>query len=326
MSDDTMAQDGFEPRPEMEKPANDGGAAAPDPIEALKAENADLDDRVLRLAAEMENPAKRMEREIADTRAYAITKFARDMLTATDSLSRALLVLPAETRDTADGAMKSLIDGHRAHRARDAAPARDLHGVKPIEAEGQKFDPHRHQAMFEVPDPTRPEGTVVQVVQTGYAIGDRVLRPGHGGRRQGRRAAVSAGRRRAHRQERLGASRKSAILARPTLSSSSRVPGGLERAVIVDGARGVFDHNAVEPGGHAVFRSPGDAIIGGEAAQEQPLQAAFAEVSSEAREGLVVVFLEARIGIDGFAVALADDGLGMGGCRAPPRTGRPWCR
>ena len=104
MSDDTMAQDGFEPRPEMEKPANDAGPA-PDPVEALKAENAELKDRVLRLAAEMENLRKRMEREIADTRAYAITKFARDMLTATDSLSRALLVLPPEARDTADGAM-----------------------------------------------------------------------------------------------------------------------------------------------------------------------------------------------------------------------------
>ena len=175
MSDDTMAQDGFEPRPEMEKPANDAGPA-PDPTEALKAENADLKDRVLRLAAEMENLRKRMEREIADTRAYAITKFARDMLTATDSLSRALLVLPAETRDTADGAMKSLIDGIELTE-REMQRLLATHGVKPIEAEGQKFDPHRHQAMFEVPDPTRPEGTVVQVVQSGYAIGDRVLRP-----------------------------------------------------------------------------------------------------------------------------------------------------
>ena len=82
MSDDTMAQDGFEPRPELETPAE------ADPIETLAAENADLKDRLLRLAAEMDNLRKRMEREIADTRSYAITKFARDMLTATDSLSR----------------------------------------------------------------------------------------------------------------------------------------------------------------------------------------------------------------------------------------------
>jgi molecular chaperone GrpE len=172
MSDDTMAQDGFEPRPEMENPAPE----TPDPIEALKTENAELKDRVLRLAAEMENLRKRMDREIADTRAYAITKFARDMLTATDSLSRAMLVLPPEARDTADGPMKSLIEGIELTE-REMQRLLAVHGVKPIEAEGQKFDPHKHQAMFEVPDPTRPEGTVVQVVQTGYAIGDRVLRP-----------------------------------------------------------------------------------------------------------------------------------------------------
>ena len=171
MSDDTMAQDGFEPRPEIETPAPEA-----DPVEALIKENADLKDRLLRLAAEMENVRKRMAREIEDTRSYAITKFARDMLTATDSLSRALLVLPAETRDTAEGPLKSLIDGIDLTE-REMQRLLAVHGVKPIEAEGQKFDPHRHQAMFEVPDPTRPEGTVVQVVQAGYAIGDRVLRP-----------------------------------------------------------------------------------------------------------------------------------------------------
>jgi molecular chaperone GrpE len=171
MSDDTMAQDGFEPRPELETPAPEA-----DPTAALAAENADLKDRLLRLAAEMENFRKRMEREIADTRAYAITKFARDMLTATDSLNRAMLVLPAEARDTADGPLKALIEGIELTE-REMQRLLAVHGVRQIEAEGQKFDPHKHQAMFEVPDPTRPEGTVVQVVQTGYAIGARVLRP-----------------------------------------------------------------------------------------------------------------------------------------------------
>ncbi|MBN9305116.1 MAG: nucleotide exchange factor GrpE [Devosia sp. 67-54] len=184
MSDDTMAQDGFEPRPEIETPAPEA-----DPVEALQKENADLKDRLLRLAAEMENLRKRMGREIEDTRAYAITKFARDMLTATDSLSRALVVLPAETRDTADGALKSLIDGIELTE-REMQRLLAVHGVKPIEAEGQKFDPHKHQAMFEVPDPTRPEGTVVQVVQTGYAIGNRVLRPAMVGIAKGGPAAA----------------------------------------------------------------------------------------------------------------------------------------
>lgn len=151
-------------------------ATAPDPIEALKAENQDMRDKLLRTIAEMENLRKRTEREIADTRSYAIAGFARDMLTATDSLSRALMVLPAEARDSSDATTRSLIEGIEMTE-REMQRLLAKHGVKPIEAEGQKFDPHKHQAMFEVPDPSRPEGTVVQVVQAGFAIGDRVLRP-----------------------------------------------------------------------------------------------------------------------------------------------------
>ena len=147
-----------------------------DPIEALRAENAELRDRVLRTHAEMENLRKRTQREIEDTRSYAIAGFARDMLTATDSLSRALMVLPAEARDSSDATIRSLIEGIEMTE-REMQRLLAKHGVKPIEAEGQKFDPHKHQAMFEVPDPSRPEGTVVQVVQAGFAIGDRVLRP-----------------------------------------------------------------------------------------------------------------------------------------------------
>jgi molecular chaperone GrpE len=171
MSDDTMAEDGFEPRPEAEEAAAEAAT-----MDALVAENAELKDRLLRLAAEMENLRKRLAREVEDTRSYAITKFARDMLTATDSLNRAMMVLPPEAREHADGPLKSLIDGIELTE-REMQRLLAVHGVRPIEAEGQKFDPHKHQAMFEVPDPTRPEGTVVQVVQAGFAIGDRVLRP-----------------------------------------------------------------------------------------------------------------------------------------------------
>jgi molecular chaperone GrpE len=124
----------------------------------------------------MENLRKRTEREVADTRTYAIAGFARDMLAATDSLSRAMVVVPAEERAAATGTLKSLIDGIELTE-REMQRLLAKHGVKPIEALGQKFDPHRHQAMFEVPDPAQPEGTVVQVVQAGFAIGDRVLRP-----------------------------------------------------------------------------------------------------------------------------------------------------
>ena len=187
MSDETAA-------PEDVNPAAEATAEAPaeavvDPVEALTAENADLRDKLLRTVAEMENLRKRTQREIEDTRSYAIAGFARDMLTATDSLSRALTVLPAETRDSADGTLKSLIEGIEMTE-REMQRLLAKHGVKPIEAEGQKFDPHRHQAMFEVPDPTRPEGTVVQVVQAGFAIGDRVLRPAMVGVAKGAPAAA----------------------------------------------------------------------------------------------------------------------------------------
>ena len=182
MNDETSKPEDNKPAPEA---ANDAGpdvkveaaeAAAPDPVETLKTENAELRDRLLRSAADMENLRKRTEREIGDTRSYAIAGFARDMLTATDSLSRALMMLPHEAREAADATTKSLIEGIEMTE-REMQRLLAKHGVKPIEAEGQKFDPHKHQAMFEVPDPTRPEGTVVQVVQTGFAIGDRVLRP-----------------------------------------------------------------------------------------------------------------------------------------------------
>ena len=175
MSDDTNTP----PEAQDTETATDFAEAAQpsaDPTEQLLQENAELKDRMLRIAAEMENLRKRTEREIADTRSYSIASFARDMLTATDSLSRALMTLPADARESVDPTVKSMIDGMELTE-REMQRLLAKHGIKPIEAEGQKFDPHKHQAMFEVPDPTKPEGTVVQVVQQGFAIGDRVLRP-----------------------------------------------------------------------------------------------------------------------------------------------------
>ena len=178
MSDDTAAQnDNAAPAEEAKSTGEAAAALSPaEQIAELEKQNAELNDRLLRLAAEMENTRKRAEREIGDTRTYAIAGFARDMLTATDSLSRALMVLPAEARENADATLQSLIDGIELTE-REMQRLLAKHGVKPIEAEGEKFDPHKHQAMFEVPDPSRPEGTVVQVVQAGFSIGDRVLRP-----------------------------------------------------------------------------------------------------------------------------------------------------
>jgi molecular chaperone GrpE len=150
--------------------------AEPDALAALTVERDELKDRVLRTLAEMENLRRRTEREVSDARTYAVTNFARDMLNAADNIRRALEAVPGEARASAEGAFKALIDGIELTE-RDLAKTLERHGVKLIEPKGQRFDPNRHQAMFEVPDAEVPSGTVVQVVQSGYVIGERVLRP-----------------------------------------------------------------------------------------------------------------------------------------------------
>jgi molecular chaperone GrpE len=145
-------------------------------VEALNAENSQLKDRVLRTLAEMENLRRRTEREVADAKTYGVTSFARDMLSVVDNLARALEHLPAEARTNADPHLQSMIEGVEL-TARDLEAALGRHGVKKLDPKGQKFDPNFHQAIFEAPDETVPAGTVSQVVQTGWTIGDRVLRP-----------------------------------------------------------------------------------------------------------------------------------------------------
>jgi molecular chaperone GrpE len=145
-------------------------------VEALNAENASLKDRVLRTLAEMENLRRRTEREVADARTYGVSAFARDMLNVADNLSRALDSLPENARAEADEGMKGLIDGVEL-TARDLSAALGRHGVKKLEPLGEKFDPNFHQAIFETPDETLPSGTITKVVQSGWTIGERVLRP-----------------------------------------------------------------------------------------------------------------------------------------------------
>ena len=145
-------------------------------IEALNADNGQLKDRVLRTLAEMENLRRRTEREVSDAKTYGVTGFARDMLTVVDNLSRALEHLPPEARASADPSIRALIEGVEL-TARDLEAALARHGVKKLDPKGQKFDPNFHQAIFEAPDETVPSGTVSQVVQSGWTIGDRVLRP-----------------------------------------------------------------------------------------------------------------------------------------------------
>ncbi|WP_298966117.1 nucleotide exchange factor GrpE [uncultured Methylobacterium sp.] len=151
-------------------------AGQPDRVALLEAEKLDLKDKLLRTLADMENLRRRTEREVADARTYAVTNFARDMLNAADNVRRALENVPAEARASADGPLKALVDGIELTE-RDLLKTLERHGVKPVVPQGQRFDPNLHQAMFEVPNPDVATGTVVQVVQTGYVIGDRVLRP-----------------------------------------------------------------------------------------------------------------------------------------------------
>ncbi|WP_102960419.1 nucleotide exchange factor GrpE [Mangrovicella endophytica] len=153
--------------------AEDGQAGL---LAALQAENADVKDRMLRLAADMENLRRRTEREVKDARQYAVTSFAREMLSVADNLRRAIEALPAEARTGGDAGLVSLIDGVEMTE-RGLLASLEKHGVRKLEPEGQRFDPNFHQAMFEIPNPELPNNTVVQVVQAGYAIGDRVLRP-----------------------------------------------------------------------------------------------------------------------------------------------------
>jgi molecular chaperone GrpE len=142
----------------------------------LVKENEELKDRALRTAAEMENLRRRTARDVHDARAYAIANFARDMLSVSDNLRRALDAIPAEAKASGDAGYTALIEGVEMTE-RAMLSALERHGVKKLQPEGEKFDPHFHQAMFEVPNPDVPNNTVVQVVQTGYVIGERVLRP-----------------------------------------------------------------------------------------------------------------------------------------------------
>ena len=141
-------------------------------LENLYAENAALKDRVLRAMAEVENVRRRAEKEVADARTYGASNFARDMLTFADNLARAIESAPKD----AEGALKTMIEGVSLISA-DFQSRLPRHGVKKIEPQGQKFDPNLHEALFEIPDDSVPSGTVKQVMEDGYTIGERVLRP-----------------------------------------------------------------------------------------------------------------------------------------------------
>jgi molecular chaperone GrpE len=151
-----------------------------DPLEqeivALREEVAASRERLLRFAAESENQKKRLEREKAEATLYAASNFARDLLAVADSLSRALAAVPEEERAIIDAVMKKFLDGIEMTE-RELLNVFQRHNIRKLDTVGQKFDPNYHQAMFEVPTSERPPGTVMQEVQSGYAVGERCLRP-----------------------------------------------------------------------------------------------------------------------------------------------------
>ena len=162
-------------------PLEGDAAAAPEMVPATQVTAAleaaaEFKDKLLRTLADMENLRKRTEREVADARQYGIAGFARDVVTAVDNMHRALTTIDAELRGQGDAKVIAMIEGVELTE-RELLKAIEKHGVKKFSPEGEKFDPNVHQAMYEVPDPSVNAGTVVQVMQPGYMLGDRVLRP-----------------------------------------------------------------------------------------------------------------------------------------------------
>ena len=152
---------------ELEEFAEVGEDEAEDEEDALK-------DQLLRALADAENARRRAKKDVDDARNYAISRFAQDLLGVADNLGRALESIPAERRES-DDAVKAIAEGIEM-TAREFETALGRHGITKIDPLGEKFDYNLHQALFETAETDQPDGTVVQVFQTGYRIGDRLLR------------------------------------------------------------------------------------------------------------------------------------------------------
>jgi molecular chaperone GrpE len=162
--------------PDDASPLPDEGAKVAELVAALARESADYKDKLLRTLAEMENLRKRTERQVADTRHYGITAFASDVLAVADNMHRALETAGPGLRQSTDAGVKAFMEGVELTE-RELLKTLEKHGVRKFDPKGERFDPNRHQAMYEVPDPSVPAGTIAQVMQAGYTIGERVLRP-----------------------------------------------------------------------------------------------------------------------------------------------------
>ena len=145
-------------------------------IERVEQEKSDLNDQFLRAHAEMENLRRRTQKDVADARSYSIAGFAREMLQVADNLRRAIDAVPEDARESGDTGLKTLIEGVEMTE-RAMMQGLEKHGVKKISPLNERFDPNFHQAMFEVPNTDVPNNTVLNVVQEGFVIGNRCLRP-----------------------------------------------------------------------------------------------------------------------------------------------------
>ncbi len=161
---------------ESEAPAPSGEMVPAEQVTAALEAAADFKDKHLRTLAEMENLRRRTEREVADARLYGITSFARDVLQIADNMHRAREAIGPELRESDDANVKALLEGVELTE-RELLKVLEKNGVTKFSPLGEKFDPNFHQAMFEVADGSAAPGTVAQVIQAGYKIGERVLRP-----------------------------------------------------------------------------------------------------------------------------------------------------
>jgi molecular chaperone GrpE len=162
-----VPEDMIEPKDSEGPSANDEAAKLREELEAAKQD-------VLYAKAETQNVRRRMEKDVADARAYAATGFARDILSVADNLARALESIPADLRD--DDKFKNLVAGLEA-TGREIEKVFGSHGITRIAAMGLPLDPHQHQAMIEMPSADAEPGTVISELQAGYMIKDRLLRP-----------------------------------------------------------------------------------------------------------------------------------------------------
>ena len=144
-------------------------------VNPLEAELAKAKDATLRALAEVENTRRRADRQAQEARAYAIDRFARDLLPIADTLSRAIAAVPPHWRESADEASKNLLTGFELTE-RSLIEAFARHGLKPVGVKGETFDPNLHQAIAHIAS-DMPSGSIAEVMQVGFVLADRTLRP-----------------------------------------------------------------------------------------------------------------------------------------------------